>query len=178
MLPAIRTERLAMQMARRSDVEALHAICVLPQVREFLFDDAVMTPEQVHGLVTEFQVRADRGFGLWSVFDGATGRLIGCAGILPVGAAERFYPPIANEYEPVIALHPDRWGAGLAHEALSSLTAYAFTERQLTRLFAVTDEGNARSRVLVDRLGFAQIDTVDGPRHRLCIYRLTAPRAA
>ena len=51
-------------------------------------------------------------------------------------------------------LHPEHWGQGLAHEALSALLEYAFGELDLHRLEADTDPGNQGSNRLLERLGF------------------------
>lgn len=53
-------------------------------------------------------------------------------------------------------LHRERWGAGLAREAVARVVEYGFTEAALRRIFADTDPENAGSIALLERLGFQQ----------------------
>lgn len=53
-------------------------------------------------------------------------------------------------------LHPDFWGQGLAHEAMSAVIAHLFATRDMTHLIAEADPRNAASLGLLARLGFVE----------------------
>ncbi len=53
-------------------------------------------------------------------------------------------------------LHPDAWGRGLAHEALSAVVGHLFATRPLDALTADVDPRNAPSLRLLARLGFVE----------------------
>lgn len=51
-------------------------------------------------------------------------------------------------------LHPDYWGKGFAHEAMTAVIAHAFANHPVDHLFADVDPRNAASIKLLKRLGF------------------------
>lgn len=51
-------------------------------------------------------------------------------------------------------LRRDRWGKGMAREAVSAVIDHAFVELGYRRLFADTDPDNTASNGLLERLGF------------------------
>lgn len=181
-LPAIRTPRLCLTPTTAHDVDALWALWADPDVRRYLFDDAAITRAQAAETLAGTWAVRDRGLGLWAVRDApadaaspADGAIVGCAGLLPVGAAADHEPRLAGLVEPLVALHPSAWGRGLATEALGALVAHAFDALALPRLAAATDVPNAASDRMLRRAGFVPLGECDGPRWRLRTYRLERP---
>lgn len=113
---------------------------------------------------------APQRLGLWTITVAAHAALVGCAALSPVGSAAEYYPPFAGAIEPLIALAPPHWGCGYAHEALTTLIAYATDTLQLDRVVAVCDAPNEASDRLLRRTGFVWCAETDGPRHRLRHY--------
>ena len=74
----------------------------------------------------------------------------------------------------------DLWGKGYAHEAMQAVIAHAFGALGLARLWARSHSGNARSKRLLERLGFEHEGTLrahvlrDGVRRDCEIYGLLA----
>lgn len=73
-------------------------------------------------------------------------------------------------------LRPDRWGEGLAHEAIAAVLAAAWDMLDLYRVWAVCDVDNAAAARVLEKLGMTHegrlrrrsarpnLDTADGPR--------------
>jgi RimJ/RimL family protein N-acetyltransferase len=53
-------------------------------------------------------------------------------------------------------LHPDHWGKGLAHEAMTAVIAHLFAAHEVEALTAEADPRNAASLRLLGRLGFVE----------------------
>lgn len=176
MLPLLANERLRLEPVSSGDLDRVHSLLILPDVRRFLCDDTILNRAQVEGLIREAAALAPRGLGLWSLLadDGAW---VGILGLQPIsGAASEAWPGFAGEVEPVIALHPQAWGRGYAAEALRRAAAYAQDDLQLNRLIALVDEPNLRSRRLLAKIGFRILGEGSGPKHPLCAYSLALPK--
>ncbi len=90
--------------------------------------------------------------GLFAIVLKETGKPIGCVG-LTYGATGRKYLK-ADEAELGYWLGEPYWGMGLAAEASRRMIRYAFEELGMTKVWAAYYEGNDRSRLLQERLGF------------------------
>ena len=135
----ITTERLCLRRARVDDLEDLHKVFVhveamrywdcpphdeIGQTRRFLAAMVVADPTQSDDFVIEHE-----------------GRVIGKAGCW-------------RRPEIGFILHPDHWGKGLAHEALSAAIPHIFDSLPIDRLEADVDPRNRASLKLLARLGF------------------------
>ena len=174
--PALVTERLQLRPVEHSDVDALWALWIEPEVRRFLWDDRIIAPDEAAATVSDCVALRDQGLGLW-VLDRrdvpqGSGRTIGCAGLLPVSTAAEFEPRLAGLVEPMVALAPSVWGQGYAHEALSALLVYAKGSLGLSRLAGVTDVPNVASDRMLRRAGFVVLSETAGPRYALRSYLL------
>ncbi len=83
----------------------------------------------------------------WGIAETATGELIGTCALGDVTFRHR-------RAEVGFALRRDRWGQGLAAEALGVLFGFCFDKLGLHRLEADVDPDNDRSLRLLERLGF------------------------
>ena len=105
MLPALATGRLALQPCAADDAPDLLSLFAGPGVRRFLFDGAAA----VDAMLADWAALAPRGLGGWTLRPkgappGSPPTPLGCAALLPVGAAVRFAPCLAEEVEPLLAL--------------------------------------------------------------------------
>ncbi|HYG64589.1 MAG TPA: GNAT family N-acetyltransferase [Thermoanaerobaculia bacterium] len=174
MLPELQTERLTLRPAAESDLDALWALWTDPAVRRFLFDDVAVSRERAAEVLADCRAQMADGLGLWVILTRDRQRVIGCAGLMPVGMAVQYEPRLAGEVEPLVALDPALWHQGFATEALAAAIGYAFGPRDLPRLAGVTDIPNEASHRLLLRLGFEVLGECDGPTHRMRTYRLMA----
>ena len=178
--PVLETSRLRLRPATDDDLDDLWQLWTLPDVRRYLFDDKALDREQARGVLEDAATLAPKGLGLWTLIERENAqRVIGCAGLMPVGTAVDYYPPLEGAIEPVVAVEPPCWRRGYAIESLTALITYAGETLGISRLAGVTDLPNAASQRLLERLGFHLVAETDGPRYRLRHYtfeRQAAPQ--
>jgi RimJ/RimL family protein N-acetyltransferase len=136
----ITTPRLTLRRARMSDLTDVHAMLSHPAAMRYWSTPEHETLDQsrawLAGMVTgnpgedDFLVEHQ-------------GRVIGKAGAW-------------NLPEVGFLLHPDHWGKGLAHEAMTAVIAHLFATHPLPALTAEVDPRNAASLRLLARLGFVE----------------------
>ena len=106
------------------------------------------TPAQVaERLAREIHHQQVYGFQYWPLFDLRTDEHVGCCGLQPRAPALRIC-------ELGYQLRADRWGQRYAQEAGETVIAQAFGTLGLTALFAGHHPDNARSRRVLEALGF------------------------
>jgi RimJ/RimL family protein N-acetyltransferase len=135
------TPRLKLRRARQSDLEALHAI---------LSDAGAMrywsTPP--HADLEE----------TWAWLEGMIGAPADASDDFVVEYGGRVIGKAGCWRLPEIGyiLHPDVWGQGFAHEALSAAIGHVFSAFDLPAIEADVDPRNAASLGLLEKLGFAE----------------------
>ena len=138
----IRTKRLLLRRARIDDLEDLHRIFADPRAMRYWdslpHDDIGQTRRWLAGMVAFSPADTD-DFILEH-----EGRVIGKAGCWRLG-------------EIGFILHPDHWGKGLAHEALSAALPHIFARLPIDRLEADVDPRNVAALRLLARLEFREV---------------------
>jgi len=153
------TDRLILRPLGPGDMLALHDLCTMPGVRRYLWDDHVLSVEEIRDLLaTNADLHAASGLGLW----GARVRddekeLAGFVGY--------WYfrdPPVL---ELVFAVAEPRWRNGFATEMAQGLVAYGFDALDLEEIRASTDAPNRASIRVLEKAGFrsAGPDAAGGP---------------
>jgi RimJ/RimL family protein N-acetyltransferase len=144
---ALWTPRLHLEPLLPRDAGIAHALWTHPEVRRYLWDDAVISRDTAAN-VTRGSARdfAARRFGLWLLFArDSPGSLVGFCGLRTDG--------VGDEPELLFGLHPDYWRRGLAQEAARAVLRHAFTTSGLRRVIAATDVPNVRSARTLAALG-------------------------
>lgn len=145
---------------RDNDLEALVAIHHHPEVAPWL--GGVRPREGVAELMAGIRSKMDnQGWGVWAVCEDDD-RVVGAAGIDPIGPEM----PVAG-IEALWRLHPDAWGKGLVTSAMRAVLADAFEHRGVDEVWTYTAVSNARSRAVMERLGFARRPEEDFDHPRL-----------
>ena len=93
-------------------------------------------------------------FGVWGL-GLIEGQLVGLV------LLKRLRPLGDDGYEVGWRLHPDFWGNGYATEGASALLELAFTDRNLSEVFALIEPSNDRSHRVADRIGMRTIGTIE-----------------
>ena len=168
------SRRLRFRRVDTTDLEELWRLWTEAAVRQFLWDDRVISRDEAASTIANCESLAARDLGLWVLRPTDSDVLIGCAGLFPVTTAATYEPRLAGLVEPLIALAPEYWGRGYASEALRALIDHAASHLGLTQLAAVTDVPNVRSDRMLRRAGFVELSETDGPRYRLRTYGYTA----
>ena len=179
MQPTLISSRLELRPVRQSDVDALWSLWTDPDVRRFLWDDRSITRDEAAATVADCLALSDTGLGLWMIrvkepshssSDAPDTSATGCAGLLPVSTAAEYEPRLAGLVEPLVALAPNVWGRGYAHEALTTLLEYATLTLGISQLAGVTDVPNVASDRMLRRAGFVVLGESAGPRYPLRTY--------
>jgi RimJ/RimL family protein N-acetyltransferase len=142
-----RTKRVEFGTWSTTDTELASRLWCDAEVMHFL-GGPYSAAEVSARLGREIENQKTYGLQYWPVFiDGA---FAGCCGMKPV-------PDDDTRFEIGFHFLPAFWGAGYASEASRAVIDYAASHFGLTELFAGHHPDNASSRVLLTRLGFAQI---------------------
>ncbi len=119
---------------------------ILPEVRRYLLDDAVMPLAWAETVLNDnAESFAAHGWGLWGVRRVKTNELVGT-----VGFREFFEPP---ELQLLYALHPHQWGQGFATEAAEAVIRYGIDRLGMARVLACADAPNTASLAVMRRIG-------------------------
>jgi RimJ/RimL family protein N-acetyltransferase len=136
----IRTERLILRRAGWGDLAAAHRLFSHPAVMRYWSRPEHETLEETRSWLQDL-VEPEPGSDDFLIE--YQGEVIGKAGAWAL-------PEIG------FLLHPDHWGKGLAHEALTALIGYLFATHDLPELTAEVDPRNAASLRVLGKLGFVE----------------------
>src|SRR5215469_4353248 len=159
------TERLVLVPVTSADHADLLSHWTAPDVRRFLFDGAVLSPDEITSVIEDSaRSFAAAGYGLWLVRERAGTDLVGTAGLRPLEdlGLEIFY-----------SLAPGSWGRGYATEAARAVLEHALGSAGLPEVLAEVDEGNTASIAVIERLGMIPFDVVPGELGPMIRYRKT-----
>jgi [ribosomal protein S5]-alanine N-acetyltransferase len=147
-LPALHGNRVSLRWLEAADQPALFTIFSDPEVMRYWSSPPMRRYAESARLLDEvrtcFQTRQLFQWGI---------ELRECSAI--IGTITLFHGSQAHRRAEVgYALSRDRWGKGLASEALGLLIGFAFEELDLHRLEADVDPRNERSLRVLERQGF------------------------
>lgn len=125
-----------------------------PRVMEF-FPQCLTHAESKASLLRLRAGIERRGWGLWAVE--VDGQFAGFAGL----AEPTFEAPFTPCVEIGWRFRREYWGRSLAYEAALKAQAFAFEQLKLAELVSFTAVANARSRRLMERLGFVRSEQED-----------------
>lgn len=147
-LPTLRAKRVELCALTVADVPALFELFGDPAVTRYWSWPAFERIEQAADLFAQIaQSFADKSLFQWGIREVESGRVIGTTTLFQLDGRHR-------RGEVGFALRQDRWGQGLAGEAVARLLDFSFGELELHRLEADADPRNAGSLKLLERAGF------------------------
>lgn len=145
--PTIETVRLHLRPMRANDFDALLEIFTDPRVMAS-FDSVPFTPTQMQQwLQRNLDHQAQFGYGLFSVIERASGRLIGDCGLEQMEVEGQAVAELGYD------LRSDVWNQGFATEAASAVRNYALQVLRLPRLISLIRVGNAASQRVAEKIG-------------------------
>jgi RimJ/RimL family protein N-acetyltransferase len=145
---SIRSVRLDAVPLGPEHLDALAPVMADPRVGATL--GGVRSRGQVEAMLAANAAHhAAHGFAYWAWFERATGALVARGGLRHQIVGGR------AEVEVGWLVVPERWGEGFATELGAAALAHGFGPLGLGRIVVYTLPGNARSRRVVEKLGFA-----------------------
>ncbi len=145
MKPIIETVRLTLVPFQTHEVVLLHETFTDPSVRQFLWDNQVISVEQTQEIVLTSQVHfQNHNWGLWKIILKADQSYLGFAGLW-------FF---FDESQPQLlyGLLSDKTKQGYATEAAQAIIKYAFNALQFTYIVASCDTPHTDSKNVCLRL--------------------------
>lgn len=150
----LETERCLIRETTEADVDEFYRIYAEPSITYYM-DKLYETPEEEKAYIQEYikRIYGFYGYGMWSIVQKATGRVIGRAGL---SWREGFDIP---EIGFVIEVPCQRMG--YAYEVCSAIIEYGMEELEFDRIQALVEPGNQASIGLCGKLGLKWEDTVE-----------------
>ncbi len=167
----LETTRLRLRPCRAGDAEHVHALWTDADVRRFLFDDQLISPEEARAHVEASLASFVRdGYGLWLVFEReGGGNLAGFAGLL---RSEEGAPNL------IYGVRPECWGRGYATEAARGVLSYALGSLGLASVRADVDEPNVASVRVLEKLRMRRVGSGAPEGHPLIYFEKSAADGA
>jgi [ribosomal protein S5]-alanine N-acetyltransferase len=157
------TERLILRPVTSADHTDLLGHWTTPDVRRFLFDGAVLSPDEITGVIEDStRSFAAAGYGLWLISERDGTDLVGTAGLRPLEDLG---------LEVIYSLAPGAWGRGYATEAAHAVVEHALGPLGLPEVLAEVDDGNEASVRVIERLGMTRFAVVPGLLGPMMRYR-------
>lgn len=176
----MRAPCIQLRQWRDSDQEPFAAMNADPEVMRY-FARTLTAEESRQAMLRFRQGIEERGWGLWAVE--VDGQFAGFTGLAEPKFSAHFTPCVEIGWR----LRREYWGQGIAFAAAQQAADYAFSTLRLDELVSFTTESNARSRRLMERLGFTHdlhgdffhplLEDNHPLRHHV-LYRKTAAEAA
>jgi ribosomal-protein-alanine N-acetyltransferase len=148
----LETPRLVLRPVRPQDHAMLHALFTQPGVRRFVFDDEIVTLEQVTEIIrTSGDLFRTQQFGLW-----LARRVSGsAAGEDPIGFGALWYFRDPPELELLYGVTDAELKQGYGREIARGVIDYGFAALHMSEIRASTDAAHLASRRLLAALGFS-----------------------
>lgn len=166
------TERLRLVPVRLAELSRLHLHWIAPQVRRYLWDDRLITQDDVWDAIGDsLELEISIGLGLTCIFERSSKQFVGVAGLMQLPRGNT-----PTEPEIIYSLEPVFWGHGYATEASIAVLRYAFDTIGLPRVLGAADPPNTRSLKLLQRLQMQSL--AHGPVSGLPYMHITRERFA
>jgi RimJ/RimL family protein N-acetyltransferase len=146
-MTVLATPRLRLEPVADAHFDELLAMNSMPEVMRYITGKPD-SPEDTQAMIERVKARwAEDGFSWWSMFELASGRLIGACGVMYLGRDP------ANPLELGWRLRPEAWGQGFASEAAARIAQFAFDDLDAPLVCAICHPDNLASSRVMERLG-------------------------
>ncbi len=162
---ALQTERLSLQPFDTTHIEAMHDLCIQPEVRRYLFKDQIIPRTEVEGMVSASEQSFKQcGAGFYAVIitdlgHPQEGRFAGFCGLrnfAPEGeGASGESSGVAQQMELLFGMNPKIWGRGFGAEAARAVLAHGYQACEMSKIVAAADTPNQRSIRVLQKLGMS-----------------------
>jgi len=140
-------EQITLRQWRDFDLEPYAAMNADPEVMRY-FPSRLTCEQSAASLARQRAFIEQRGWGLWAL--DVDGTFAGFTGL----AIPNFEAPFMPCVEVAWRLRREYWGQGIAYRGALQALDYGFKTMKLAEIVSFTAAVNARSRRLMERLGF------------------------
>lgn len=163
-LELLTTKRCIVRETEEADLDAFYEIYSEPAITRYMENLFADREEERRYLKAYRQMYEFYGFGIWTVLEKETGKVIGRAGITTREGTDTI------ELGFVIGMPWQQ--KGIAHEVCEAILQYAESELNLQEIYAYVEPDNCISRHFLEKLGFArQDDYTENEKYYLRYYR-------
>ncbi len=142
----LKSDRLLLIPLLPEDVNNLHKLWTLPEVRKYLWDDEIIPESQTQTILEEnLKLFNSEKIGIWGIYPLDNHKLIGFCGFW------YFHQP--PELQIIYGLNPNYWQQGFAIEAGKTILKYGFENKNFSFIIGSTDETNLASITMMKRIG-------------------------
>lgn len=146
----LKTHRLLLIPLLPENINNLHNLWTLPEVRKYLWDDEIIPEEQTISILEEnLKLFNTEKIGIWGIYPlnypVNLDKLIGFCGFW------YFHQPA--ELQIIYGLHPDYWQKGFAIEAGKTILKYGFEIKKFPSIIGSTDKPNLASIKVMEKIG-------------------------
>jgi len=163
------TTRLLFRSHQAADEEEFIRMHTDPEVRRYVGGNTWSLEKARDRFRHQYLGKPSRIYGLWATIKKDEQKYIGCCGLraAPDAKAAHLGYYFARPY----------WGQGFASEGSKAFIEIAFKRLRLRRLSADVDEGNAVSRHILEKFGFALVgrEKIAASGRVILLYELPAP---
>ena len=145
----IETERLILRTFREEDAADLYEYLKEPMVHCFACMKVASMDEAKRAALE----RTKDNEYYFAIVLKETGKVIGEIDAMPETPAPDEKNAILDTFSPCWMLHPDYHGKGYAFEAAQAFFDYLFSQKGARRIYAYTEDYNAASQKLCEKLG-------------------------
>jgi len=144
------TKRLIIREATESDASFIKVLLNSPNWLEFIGDRNVNTEDDAKKYINNALIKSyhTNGYGLFLVALKEDNKLIGMSGFVKRDYLS--HPDIG------FAMLPEYEGNGYAFEAAKAVLDYGQNVLKISKIYAITDEGNIKSQNLLKKIGLQQ----------------------
>jgi ribosomal-protein-alanine N-acetyltransferase len=147
-IPTIETDRLCLRNFEFEDADDMHAIYADVETMKYWSGAASQSEKETRDLVYRDMKAVKDGLAMfWALELKETGEVIGKCTLWQFSEANR-------RAEVGYILSRKHWRGGLMTEALTAMIDFAFSDLNLHRLEADSDDKNMASLTLLEKLGF------------------------
>lgn len=162
----LETERLLLKPIEQADFDNLFALRSDPEVMKYT-EQGAQTKEEVQSFIDiTIPFQKKYGYDICSVFEKASGRFVGSAGLFRAENATQ-QPDIEIGY----SFLKKYWGKGYATEVVKALIQWGFEDLPVTKLVAFTDHENIASHRVLQKCGMVKVEIEQEDLSKYEIYK-------
>lgn len=165
--PVLQTARMVLSPPALGDLPGFHACYASPEAARFLGGQPSSIADSFGRLLRGAGSWSLYGYGMFHLRLRGQDEIVGACGVFH---SWRGYGQVMDDVaEAGWAIRPDRWGKGLAGEAMTEILAWFDAERGPARTVCMIEQGHEASERLAVRLGYRAFSQYTAPDDALLL---------